>query len=204
MSSPATVTRSRGRPIDRTKDATMLAVTIDILRDLGYERLTVAEVARRSHASKATIYRRWPTKAALVIAAFDAATHTGNHVPQTGNLRDDLLALVTVMAKNVDRLGSAVHAIIGEMSHNPEFAAAFRDGYLRKRLALAEEVFAAAAARGETRPDVDLTLIGQIIPAMALFNVSMMGEHLTPATIRYLVEKVVLPAVLPAETQPTR
>jgi AcrR family transcriptional regulator len=68
-------------------------VTLELLQEHGYERLTVEAVATAACASKATIYRRWPTKAELVLAAFAEGTRQVAIDPDTGTLRGDLLRL---------------------------------------------------------------------------------------------------------------
>ena len=60
-----TAIKAVGRPRDETRDAAILAATLDVLGDVGYDRLTIDAVAPRAKASKATVYRRWSGKAAL-------------------------------------------------------------------------------------------------------------------------------------------
>jgi AcrR family transcriptional regulator len=75
------------------REAELLAVTLELLQEHGYDRLTVDAVATTARASKATIYRRWPTKAELVLAAFVEGTRQVAVDPDTGTLRGDLLQL---------------------------------------------------------------------------------------------------------------
>src|ERR1700754_1260679 len=76
-----------------TREAELLAVTLELLQEHGYDRLTLDAVAATARASKATLYRRWPTKAELVMAAFIEGTRVVAVDPDTGTLRGDLLAL---------------------------------------------------------------------------------------------------------------
>ena len=75
------------------REAELLAVTLELLQEHGYDRLTLDAVATTARASKATIYRRWPTKAELVLAAFVEGTRQVAVDPDTGTLRGDLLRL---------------------------------------------------------------------------------------------------------------
>ena len=75
------------------REAELLAVTLELLQEHGYDRLTLDAVATTARASKATLYRRWPTKAELVLAAFIEGTRQDAVDPDTGTLRGDLLAL---------------------------------------------------------------------------------------------------------------
>src|SRR5271170_8367326 len=73
------------------RETELLEVTLRLLQEHGYDRLTVDSVASTAHASKATVYRRWPSKAELVLAAFIEGICQVAVAPQTGSLRGDLL-----------------------------------------------------------------------------------------------------------------
>src|SRR3954471_7139207 len=75
------------------RESELLAVTLELLQEHGYDRLTLDAVATTARASKATLYRRWATKAELVMAAFIEGTRQVAANPDTGTLRGDLLAL---------------------------------------------------------------------------------------------------------------
>ena len=75
------------------RETELLAVTLQLLQEHGYDRLTVDAVAAAARASKATVYRRWPSKAELVLAAFIEGVRQIAVHPQTGTLRGDLLQL---------------------------------------------------------------------------------------------------------------
>src|SRR6266436_2510658 len=75
------------------REAELLAVTLRLLQEHGYDRLTVDAVATIARASKATVYRRWPSKAELVLAAFIEGVRQVAVHPETGTLRGDLLHL---------------------------------------------------------------------------------------------------------------
>src|ERR1700739_3230441 len=75
------------------REAELLAVTLRLLQEHGYDRLTVDAVASAARASKATVYRRWPSKAELVLAAFIEGIRQVAVPPDSGTLRGDLLHL---------------------------------------------------------------------------------------------------------------
>ena len=87
------------------REAELLEVTLEVLRETGYDKLTVDQVVARAHASKTTVYRRWPSKAELVCAAF-AHRIRGQHglPPDSGTLRGDLLALAGIIARDAEEL----------------------------------------------------------------------------------------------------
>ncbi len=75
------------------REAQLLAIALELLQEHGYDRLTVDAVAAKAKASKATMYRRWPSKADLVLAAFIEGTRATATPPRTGSLRGDLLEI---------------------------------------------------------------------------------------------------------------
>src|SRR6476659_10872447 len=90
------------------RECELLAVTLELLQEHGYDRLTLDAVATTAHASKATLYRRWPTKAQLVMAAFVEGTRQVAVDPDTGTLRaarlrlgDELSADVSTQARTI-------------------------------------------------------------------------------------------------------
>ena len=81
-----------GRPLDASRDVALRDAALDLLAEIGYDRLTIDSVAARAHASKTTIYRRWSGKAELIVDALNSLK--GSHpVPDTGSLRGDLEAI---------------------------------------------------------------------------------------------------------------
>jgi AcrR family transcriptional regulator len=81
--------KRRGRPVVER----VFEITLEQLAEVGLERLSIPEVARRAHLNKTSIYRRWPTKAELVLAAVEDALDLSTSVPDTGSLRTDLVEL---------------------------------------------------------------------------------------------------------------
>ena len=81
------------------REAELLAVTLQLLQEHGYDGLTVDAVANTARASKATVYRRWPSKAELVLAAFTEGVRLVAVPPNTGTLRGDLLKLAEVCSQ---------------------------------------------------------------------------------------------------------
>lgn len=82
--------------------AAILDAALDLVAEIGYDRVTVDEIARRAKASKATMYRNWPGKSELVADALRRGAQRGAPaVPDTGSLRGDLLATVTDIAHSL-------------------------------------------------------------------------------------------------------
>ncbi|MBT2227535.1 TetR/AcrR family transcriptional regulator [Nonomuraea sp. NEAU-A123] len=187
------VTPLRGGP---AREAELLGVVLDVLRETGYDRLTIDAVAARAKAGKHTVYRRWPSKAELVVAAFVNAVSDKPVVPDTGELRSDLLALMESLVGELARLGDVVAGLVGEILHNADLARAVQQNYIASRRRLTLEVFERAWARGELSRSADTDLLWQVGPAVLFFRALVSGEPVDYELARRLVDHIVLPLAL--------
>ncbi|MFI6025381.1 TetR/AcrR family transcriptional regulator [Amycolatopsis magusensis] len=178
----------------------LLAATLDVLRETGYDRLTIDAVVARARASKATVYRRWPNKAALVVAAFTQAVEHIPDPPDTGSLRDDLVAVLDGLMLELDRLGDVMIGLIGELRRSPELAEAMRTGFIAARREMMTLVFERGRRRGEFDEDASLDTIWYLGPALVFFRTLMLGDPVDKAFIRHVVDDIVLPVLRPHRT----
>jgi len=167
---------------------------VGLLRERGYGGFTVADVAARARASKATVYRRWPTKADLVVAALMRLRSAAPRPPDTGSLQGDLNALVDRLSSGIAQLGGLLNVVVGQLPHDPTLAAAFRNGFLATRISLVDEVFARAVARGEMSSERAAGPLREVIPAFVVYRLTMLGEAPNPALMSRLIAEVILPA----------
>ncbi|MEV4457927.1 TetR/AcrR family transcriptional regulator [Microbispora sp. NPDC049633] len=139
----------------RKKDD-ILNATLLLLAEKGYEGLTIEGVAERSGVNKTTIYRWWPSKAALLGTALVEARALDFDVPDTGSLRGDLHALLDDLARLVTTPPAADIAVaaLGAAANNPELAAAAK-GFFAGRFARERPIFERARERGEIGDDAD-------------------------------------------------
>jgi AcrR family transcriptional regulator len=175
------------------REAELLGAALDVLRETGYDRFTVDAVVARARASKQTVYRQWPSKADLVVAAFATAVADTPILPDGGSLRDDLLLLLSGLLDELRNLVDVIAGLVGELRRNPELAAAMQDSYINARRRLMLEVFLRARARGELSTDVDVDLLWQLAPAMLFFRVLLAGQPIDEELPRKLVDQVVIP-----------
>ena len=136
--------------------ADTLAATIEELAESGYPSLTLDAVARRAGVHKTTLYRRWGTREALVLEAMLSLVDERVPVPDTGSLREDLLALATAAAATAGTpAGEAVvRAVVAAGPHDEALAEA-NDRFWTERLALDGAIVERAVARGEVAPGTD-------------------------------------------------
>ncbi len=177
------------------REAELLEVTLRLLQTHGYDRLTVDAVATEAKASKATMYRRWPSKADLVLAAFIEGTRDSAKAPNTGSLRGDLIAIGTSVAAQSREHTSTMRAVLNEMSHSPELRTAMQDKFVRHRHVMIEEVLTAAVARGEIDQSAINPEIWDVLPGYLVFRCLISERPPTEETVRMLVDDVLLPGL---------
>lgn len=173
----------------------MLAVTLQLLQQNGYDGLTVDDVAAVAHASKATMYRRWPTKADLVLAAFIEGISQVSVPPDTGSLRGDLLAIGQMVCSQVIDHAGTVRAVLGEFSRNPAFNEALQRQFLDQRKALIDAVLQQAVDRGEITPDAVNHELWDLLPGYMIYRSVIQGRLPTMETVQMLVDEVILPSL---------
>jgi AcrR family transcriptional regulator len=141
----------------------LLSATIAVLDDYGYDRLTIDEVAARAHASKATIYRRWPSKAILVIAAMAARV---DKLPfadtmDGGPLRVELLQIVRTLTEEALEFRATIGGLIGEAIRSEELRASIEEHFVKPRRQMIRDMPRRRQAAGDIQGGVDLDLVGQ-------------------------------------------
>ncbi|SDC71338.1 TetR/AcrR family transcriptional regulator [Nocardioides lianchengensis] len=188
--------------VEGDRELEILAATLAVLADVGYDRLTMDAVATRAKASKATLYRRWTNKVSLVI---DALVHSkGPHeVPDTGSLQGDLEAVFCGMGGLVDPETVATFgAVVTALTRDPAFAEAFRRDVLGPKIEASRLIWQRAAERGELRDGLDLDLFEPALAGIVLHRVFIMGETPDPGLITRVIEQIIVPsASRPAPSQ---
>ncbi len=183
--------------MDPAIDAQLLEATQDLLVEEGFERLTMDALARRCGASKATIYRRWPGKVELVVAAA-AALFQPPQVPDTGDLREDLMVCGRAYLEQEGRRAQVMASVMSAARHDPVLRAAARDALGAPYGGLFDAVLARAAARGLIADGLDLAMLARVFPAIAYQQVAAQSRLVTEDDVRRVVDGVLLPALAPA------
>ena len=198
------VTRIADRAADcpnwSPRETELLAVTLRLLQEHGYDRLTLDAVATTARASKATVYRRWPTKAELVLAAFIEGVRQAAVPPDTGTLRGDLVQLGELICQQADQHAGTVRAVLVEVSRNPALNEAFQHQFLDERRALINHVLRQAVDRGEIDAAAISDELWDLLPGYLIFRSLGPDRHPTRHTVRALVDDVIIPSL----TRPMR
>jgi AcrR family transcriptional regulator len=136
----------------------ILRAARELLHRRGLQRLTIEGIAERAGVGKATIYRWWPSKAAVVMDAVLEAAGPRIPFPDTGSAREDLRRQIASVIELYTRTktGRGIRAMIAESQHDPSLAESLRDRFIASRRAEAAAVFERGIERGELRPDLDV------------------------------------------------
>ncbi|MFF3376540.1 TetR/AcrR family transcriptional regulator [Streptomyces sp. NPDC002680] len=196
MTEVATARRSRITP---EREAELYGATLDLLREVGYEALTMDAVAARTKSSKATLYRQWGGKAELVVRAMRHSKPGAAAIADidTGSLRGDFHALLVREDDCAMEQNSALMRALGMAVHgNPDLLLAFRELLVEPEMLEFRKVIQRAIDRGEVSPDnpaADYVLHMMI----GGFAARSLIDELPPtqAYLRDYIDAVVLPAL---------
>jgi AcrR family transcriptional regulator len=134
----------------------VLRATSELMHEVGLRVMTTEEIANRSGASKATIYKWWPNKYAVAVEALLSEMLTESDDPDTGSAREDFrIALRGLIHFYDSRSGRVFAQLVGEAQFDPLIAAELRDRLVGSRRQLVRAILDRGVARGELRPDVD-------------------------------------------------
>ncbi len=190
----ASVASYRGPVTWSERERELLAVTLELLRQHGYDGLTVDDVAAGGRASKATVYRSWPTKAELVLAAFIEGVQSDDDPPDTGTLRGDLVALGDMICGHAREHAGAMRAVLGELNRIPALHTALQR-FLAGRKTLTREILQRAVGRGEIGAAAVDTELWDVLPGYLVYRAVIEGRPATRETVRALVDDLVLPGL---------
>jgi AcrR family transcriptional regulator len=177
-----------GRPRDPQIDAAVLEATVALLGRSGYGHLTLEEVARRAGTTKPAIYRRWPDRQRLVLAAL--ATRLGRAgAPDTGCTLCDLDECLKLFVAAFRRMPPGVIGpLYADCAPDRELRAAFMRTLFDPPRALVRETLERARARGDLRDDVDLDLMLDLLGSLVHYRVLFGHAPISNAQIEKAVE----------------
>ena len=181
----------RGRPRDPDMDQAILRATIELLSEMGYVRLTVAEVARRAGVSKSAIYRRWSQKSQLVVEAMVTQMRPGKD-NDAGSVVDELIALTEQLISVLTRtaLGRVLPGLVAEMAADPVLATSYRDLIIRPNQGHWRTAVERGIARGELSEQTDVNFVLNAIAGPLYFCLLITGEPIDANYARAAVDLV--------------
>ncbi|MEV0196817.1 TetR/AcrR family transcriptional regulator [Nonomuraea sp. NPDC050691] len=183
-------------PLDPVRERAILDATLELLSEMGYDRMSVDQIARRARASKATIYRRWAGKPELVVDVicnrFDMDTP---RPPDTGSLRGDLAELVRCLCETAERKHALIMGLSSTLVSNQELARALRAHMPSRDLGGVEALLERAGRRGEPARSADTARLAAVAEALVWHRLIFVGPPLDNAFVEEAAETVLLPLV---------
>ena len=164
--------RGRGRPRDPETDSKITRAAAELLLLRGFDKTTVDEVAARAGVGKATVYRRWPSKEDLAVAAMETLYSAEFPEPDTGSIRGDLAASYRsfIAFANTDTGKAYMRMSITESLRDERIAALYRASTERRELE-ARRSLERAIERGEVRKDADIDTAVQYLGGIIIARV---------------------------------
>lgn len=193
---PSLLHRPAGRPRSLEADRAILDAIVELLLEGGYQEVTIEGVAARAGVAKTTIYRRWTTKATMVVEAIQEA---GKDCPveQARSGAETLAGSLERMIRALSdsRAAKIISGLAAEMPHNEELAEAVREGLMRPNRAALTGLLAQGVASGELRPDVDIEVAADLLVGPLFFRLLFSGAPILPdlaaATVATVLEGIV-------------
>ncbi|CAH1206450.1 putative HTH-type transcriptional regulator [Paenibacillus plantiphilus] len=181
----------RGRPRNVETQNIILSVSYELLLEIGFGAVTVEKIADRSKVSKATIYKWWPNKAAVVMDGFLSAATIRLPVPDTGAVFQDILEHATNMARfMVSREGLIFLEIIGEGQVDPALAEVYRTRYIQPRRLEVHGIMSRGMQRGELKENLDIALCTDLIYGPIFYRLLVSGDPIDDDYVKRLVTHV--------------
>jgi AcrR family transcriptional regulator len=188
-----------GRKRDHSRDPEILDAALDVLAETGYDGMTIDMVAARAKAGKATLYRRWPSKAHLVldaVACMKKSDYDAETLPDTGTLRGDLVAMIKPHSiEDGERKMQIMAGVMSMLSRDPDLADVVNAAIVEPRAEVNRLFMNRAIARGEIAADADIETLSMITPSMASYRTLILKKHIDREFLLSIIDGVILPAL---------
>ncbi|WFE19851.1 TetR-like C-terminal domain-containing protein [Solwaraspora sp. WMMD937] len=190
-----TQARPRRSRLSAEREQELLTVALAMVRERGYDAVTIDDIAAAAKASTATLYRRWESKPMLVIRALQAQKPAPAIEIDTGSLRGDLLALATIAsdaARIRDSHDAAMTGLARDVLLNPELMLALRELMIEPQIQAMRRMLQRHVDAGRIGPDNPvLDLVDQILLGPLLAGQLYLGHR--PGLAARIVDEVLLP-----------
>lgn len=180
-----------GRPrSEKTKNA-IFSATYDLLLQVGFKNITIDKIAEKAEVSKATIYKWWPSKGAVVMDAFFDAVAVKSPIPNTGSVIEDMIVQATNLAKFLmSKEGKVINEIIAEGQFDFKLAEAYRTIYFAPRRLDSRYILERGISKGELERDIDIELVIDLIFGPLFYRLLITGDPIDEAFIRNIISYV--------------
>ncbi|WP_342424239.1 TetR/AcrR family transcriptional regulator [Paenibacillus sp. FSL E2-0178] len=180
--------KKRGRPRNTEAKNAILNASYDLLLEMGFGAVTVEKIAEQAQVSKATIYKWWPNKAAVVMDGYLFAATARLPIPDSGSVKEDLLIHAGNLAMFLSsREGKVITELIGEGQFDAGLAEAYRSRYFGPRRQEAWQLLERGVARGELKQELDIGSCIDLIYGPIFYRLLLTGDELNEESVRKLV-----------------
>lgn len=188
-----------GRKRDDTLDARIIEAAIDVLAQTGFDSMTMDMVAASAKTGKATVYRRWSSKAELVRDALIRMSHSSvelDRLPETGTLRGDLLAVLKPYSMEHSERKLRIMARLGSFfSEHQNLAGEATAGIFVPLTDVNRKLMQRAAERGEISADADIETACQLIISTIFYRTIGQNQSFDKNAYAVLLDNILLPAL---------
>ncbi|WP_339313006.1 TetR/AcrR family transcriptional regulator [Paenibacillus sp. FSL M7-0896] len=180
--------KKRGRPRNTEAKNAILNASYELLLETGFGAVTVERIAERAQVSKATIYKWWPNKAAVVMDGYLYAANARLPIPDTGSAKEDILIHAGTLAQFLtSREGKVITELIGEGQSDAGLAEAYRSRYFGPRREEARKLFERGIAQGELKQGLDIGSCIDLVYGPIFYRLLLTGGELSEDSVRALV-----------------
>ena len=182
--------RAPGRPRSAQANRAIIDAIVDLLVNQGYREVTIEAVAARAGVAKTTIYRRWPSKAEMVVEAISACKEDCLEAePRSG--KTVACSLVGMLSRlSCSRVARILTGLAVEMAHNEELAVAVREGLLKPNREVVLATLGRGIDTGELRSDANLDVVADLLVGPMFFRILVSGAEVTPELAAETVDLV--------------
>ncbi|MED3575924.1 TetR/AcrR family transcriptional regulator [Cytobacillus praedii] len=182
------VNGKRGRPRNVEAQKSILSASYELLLENGFQFVTVDKIAERAQVSKATIYKWWPNKAAVVMDGFLYAASERLSVPDTGSAYNDILIHATNLTRFLtSKEGTIITQLLGEGQFDTGLADAYRDRYFRPRRLEARSLLEKGIDRGDLKKNLNIDICIDLIYGPIFYRLLVTGQTLDEPYVQQLV-----------------
>ncbi|WP_158886819.1 TetR/AcrR family transcriptional regulator [Amycolatopsis anabasis] len=186
--------RRRGPALERA----IFEATLAELADHGYAELSLERVATRARTGNASLYRRWRHRAELVVDALLYAVPDHDEVPDSGDVREDVLEVLRRMLGVLNGpVAEGVRGLLAESLRSPEATGRARARLIDTRQDLLLAILRNGVARGQVRPEAVTPRIADVAPALIAHEFILRGRPVPDETLTAVVDEVLLPLITP-------
>jgi AcrR family transcriptional regulator len=196
MEAQMVVTSLIGRPRDTSRNVAIEKAAIELLREVGYEQITVESVALRARVSKTTIYRRWKNKAELVADAVQHYAFCKAPSIDTGSLRGDLIEIISEKVKTMKSAdGQLIAGLLAAARMDSDLAEILSQSLAGYASAAHSAIIDRALVRGEISSHNKPEIILELTPAVISYRIFMTHQSVNRKFIEHFVDDVLIPVL---------